>query len=72
MGILEAKKVQVKRTIFKTYIRLSDSYQDENSIKQVYDLLVEFQPQKAKLGRDRVFEEIRKLTVSDIPVVAKL
>ena len=58
--------------MFKTFYKLNEKIGEAETAKLLYNKLVSFQPHQANIQNDRIFNEIRKLTISDIPVISKL
>jgi|LauGreDrversion4_2_1035121.scaffolds.fasta_scaffold51580_6 hypothetical protein len=66
MGILTVEKKQIKKTVFKSYIHVSKSFQDEAKITEVFDNISFFIPYCANADLQYFQREISKLTVSEI------
>lgn len=75
MGVLDIKKVQIKRNTFKTYYKFSEKFEKDSDLAlKFYNTVLSYQPHQSQNESDRVFNEIRRLTISDIPIsgIAKL
>lgn len=71
-GVLSVNKIQIKRNLFKTNYSLSSEYQDsDEKIYTFFNKVKGFLPSQSHIENDKVFDEIRKLMVSDI-IPAKL
>jgi hypothetical protein len=71
MEVFEIKKVQVKRTVFKTYYKINEKCSEE-TLKKVHETIRDFQPYQSNFDNNRVFNEIRRLLISDVPIFAKI
>lgn len=71
-GVIQIKTVQVKRTLFQTLYKLSEEFKEEKMLKQLHSSIISYQPHQSGTENDKVFDEIRKLTVSDFSINAKL
>jgi len=47
MGVLTKQKVTVKRNVFKTYVKVTDIYQNEEKIAQILDQIGFYLPYSA-------------------------
>ncbi len=63
LGILQTQKVQVKKTVFKTYFRVAI---DEEKLSEFFSNIGFYLPYSASADLDFFQKEMTKLTVSDI------
>lgn len=47
MGVLTKQKVTVKRNVFKTYVKVTDVYQNEHKIAEILDQIGFYLPYSA-------------------------
>lgn len=69
MGVLTKQKVTVKRNVFKTYVKVTDVYQNEHKIAEILDQIGFYLPYSAQADLSYFSREMRKLTISEIQVV---
>jgi hypothetical protein len=69
MGILTKQKVTVKRNVFKTYIKVTDVFQNEHKIAEILDQIGFYLPYSAQADLSYFSREMRKLTISEIQVI---
>ena len=70
MGVLQTQRIQVKKTVFRTDVKITQAYMDEAKLKELFDSLAFYLPYSPCNDLKFLQNEIRKLTVSDL--VAKL
>jgi hypothetical protein len=71
MGVLIRDVKIVKRIEIVTY-RLSDVYQDETKIRELYEAVIFYLPYSPNLKFSKMQTEIKRLLLSDIQLIAKL
>lgn len=75
MGVLNRKEVQRRRgQPPQRVLELSDTFDKEEGLKlaELYDAIVFYMPDPAKLNLKKILSEIRKIMMSDITLMPKL